>query len=284
MVTKMKLIRKIMVVIVVSLIFTNCSNGMDSSLGRTVADPFQEIPRVRSFDGDRSIVISWSWDEAVDEYYLYRAKDTPDPRYEIIYQGFLIEYHDNKFSLVDENYRYLYRLGKRRGNKLFVDLTTRGRAGMGVVQVSRRDSHEPNDDPQHATVLSSIRLEANSWLYGSNNFDGITLYDEDWYRVEIPANWTARIKLAEIGTIPDAAHFNIEVVGSNPQEFIPREPVNIVNNNNHSAWFYFRIYPNYSTFRINYQDDISDPNSPKGGYGAFISYTIEVINFFPNSN
>ena len=284
MVMKKEAAIKVMVLIVSCLIFITCSNGMDAVLARTTKDPFEEIPKVLSFNGDRSIIISWARDEAADEYCLYRAKDTPYPNYELIYQGFHTEYHDNNFSVVDENYRYLYRLGKRRGKKLFVDLTTRRKAGMGVVQVSRRDSHEPNDDQKHATVLSTIRLEANSWLYGSNNFDAITLFDEDWYCVEIPANWTARVKLIEINTVPDAAHFYIEVVGSSPQPFVSNHWVDIINNTNHSNSFYFRIYPNYSTFRMDYQDDINNLAGPQGGYGAFISYTIEVINFFPNTN
>ncbi|MCL1812613.1 MAG: hypothetical protein FWG29_03735 [Treponema sp.] len=287
MITKILLIIKMLLFTVGPLVLFTCSLGMYDVLSRTTNDPFPEIPHVRSFNGDRSIVIGWTRDEAADEYYLYRARDTPYPDYELIYKGFLVEYRDN-FTVADENYRFLYRLGKRRGNKVFADVPadTRGRAGLGVVYVSRRDVHEPNDDMYHATVLSTIKLEANSWLYGSNYLDNITLYDEDWYRVQIPANWTAGIKLIELGTTVDAKHFNIEILGGNPQPFTSNTVVPIVNNDNYSDWFYFRIYPNFSVFRLEpeYQDNNSDPLGPKGGFGAFIAYTIEVSYMIPNSN
>ena len=287
MVKRIVVVTKMLLLAAGCFVLFTCSMGMDAVLGRTIYDPFEEIPNVRSFNGDRSIIISWTRDMAADEYYLYRAKDTPYPDYEVVYKGFLDEYLDC-FTVTDEGYRYLYRLGKRRGQKLFFDnpATTRGKAGLGVVHVSRRDSHEPNDDIQHATVLGTIKLEANSWLYGSNYLDNITLYDEDWYRVEIPANWNANIKLIELGMEVDASHFYIEIVGGSPQPIVSNKTVPIVNNNNYPGWFYFRIYPNSSTIRLalEYQDKDDNPAGPRGGYGVFIPYTIEVANFLPNSN
>jgi hypothetical protein len=258
------------------IILTTCSIGMDDTLGRTTDDPFAEIPNARSFNGDFSIILSWSQDEAADEYYLYRALDDYTPFYQLVYNGRHTTYRDT-LTPAEENNRYLYKLSKRRGQKMFNnDLTIREKAGLGVVSPSRMDSHEPNNDIKHATVLSIIKFESNCYLYSSNSLDNIVIYDEDWYCVDIPPHWSAAIKLIEIYNvgINTVDHFYIDVYNGGISAFDSSGIKQINNDGNTQKRFYFRILPNITNFKLEHP-------SMNGGYGAFIPYTIEVSHFRP---
>jgi hypothetical protein len=219
-------------------------------------------------------MISWGEDEAADEYQLYRAKDDIDPVYNLIYKGTQTTYQDN-FSIAEEGSRYLYRLSKRRGKALFEDMSTRGKTAMGIVHGNRQDAHEPNGSMGQATVLGTTKLEANIWLYGSNTEDNIIISDEDWYCIEIPANWKAGIKLVELAT-GGGGHFYMEVLGSYTKALISNNTEQLVNNDNQTRWYYFRIYPNFLVFRLESQNLLT------GGYGAFIPYTLEIVYLQPN--
>jgi len=253
-------------------VFAACSLGMNDLLGRTTSDPFTEIPHVQSFNGDFSIVINWSRDEAADEYCLYRAADDLYPYYQLIYSGPLTMYRD-VFTLPQEENLYLYRLGKRRGQKLFVDLATRGRAALGVVSSYRVDFHEPNNNRQRAVLLDDIRLTANSWYYCSNTIDGISIYNEDWYYIPIPSHWFASIILYDYEAIKNSAdnHFRIDIYGEGIDEIIHEKEKGIPNKSNYPDKIYFRIFPNYGTFVLKYA-----PPFGGAGYGKFITYNIWV--------
>jgi hypothetical protein len=274
MVSKRNRTITIVTVIAVCLLTAACSLGMDDVLGRTTSDPFQEIPRVRSFNGDLSIVISWSRDEAADEYILYRAKDTAtEPQYSEIYRGPLTEYRDyQNFSLSEAEDIYLYRLGKRRGSKLFVDISSRNKAALGVVSNNRIDFNEPNDSIESATLLDVEKLTAKSWFYSSNATDNIKIFDEDWYCIDIQGGWEASVVLSDLDRpAREDHHFNIEVYGGKTEEIYSGENKSIPNNTNHAGRFYFRIVPNYEQFNSLY-----DPLNTGGGYGKFITYTIHI--------
>jgi len=251
-----------------------CGMEMNGVLGRITADPFTEIPNARSFNGDFSIVISWSKDEAADEYYLYRAKDDITPVYQLVYKGPLTEYQD-VFSLSQEESLYLYRLGKRRGQKLFADLVTRGQAALGVVSGSRRDVHEPNDAVEEATVLKETELYANGWYYASNTLDNVAIYDMDWYCIDIYPHWTAAIILTDLDVPAYSTnnHFFIEILNIGSEEIVSEAKKDITNPNNYPDRLYFRIYPNFAQFE-NY-------TLPSGGCGKFIRYTLRVAELRP---
>jgi hypothetical protein len=264
-------------------ILAACNMGMDNSLGRTPDDPFVEIPRVQSFNGNFSIVVSWSWDEAADEYYLYRAADDLNPQYTLVYSGPLTEYEDF-FTLPHEDQLYLYRLGKRRGEKLFVDLSTRGKAALGVVSGSRRDFSEPNDDREHATVLDITELFANSWFYGSNTWDDLNFYDEDWYCIDIPPHWVASIILTDLDStfdFTDIDHFKIETWGRGSEKIVSRFIKEIANPTNFQEWVYFRIYPDYAVFQQYHPTQLPLGSQVTGSCGKIIRYTIRVTRLSP---
>ena len=285
MVKKMIFVTKMLFLAAGYFILFSCNLGMYDVLGRTTRDPFPEIPNVRSFNGDRSIIISWTWDEAADEYYLWRAVNANYPlQYILVYNGPHTEYKDN-FDLPDVKQLYLYRLEKRRGTKHFRDLDTPGKAGLGVVSNMDRDIYEPNDSPGQATPLTTVTLAANSWYYSSNATDGICIYDEDWYYVNIPAHCRAGILLYDFNAIggQNVDHFEMYILpdGRNVRLISDTEEF-VENHENFEVRKYICIRPLYSTFQTeeNLENDDDHPQPP-GTCGAFISYTIRVHSVKP---
>jgi len=268
-------ITRFMLVLTACFAILDCNPGMDDILGRTTDDPFQDIPVVRSFNGDFSVIISWREDEAADKYFLYRAADALNPEYDLIYEGSKTEYRD-VFSLPQNEKLYLYRLGKKRGGKLFVDLTAHGKAGLGVVSGSQFDFQENNNSIADATLLGSNVLASNCWFYCSNYKDDISIYDEDWYYVNVPAHWKAIILLNDNNAVPGTqiSHFKLEKRGIGSEDITSGFPVEIINNTDNAGALYFRIYPDFNTFKSQY-------TSASGGGGRFISYTINVSAFNP---
>ena len=267
------------VFLLMSFILAGCSLGLDGTLGRTTADPFDEIPAVQSFNGDISIVISWNRDEAADEYYLWRAADNISPWYELVYHGNLTEYR-NDFSLPDDNSPYLYRLSKRRGGKFFNDPfnnPVRGKAGLGVASSGYRDIFEPNNDNEHATVLQDTEFLATCWYYESNTTDGINIYDDDWYCVDLPPHWVAEVILTDLSkiTMDNVEHFKIQQFGAGPKDITSGNPEEIHNASDFPGRFYFHIFPNFEKFQYYHLL----PSS--GGSGAFINYTIRISALRP---
>jgi hypothetical protein len=258
-------------------VLASCSLGMNEVLGRTTSDPYPEIPQARSFVERYTVLLNWSDDEAADEYYLYRAHDDSlAPQYELVYRGPLTGYRD-RFTLSHAGEKYLYRLGKRRGNAYFADLSSPGKAALGIVGDELSDIYEPNNNEHFAVLLDSTALIANNWYYASNTVDGLSFYDEDWYCVDIPAHWTAQILLNDIllsgGSI--IKRFKIALLNGNAEDITSGLAVEIKNTGNRKERFYFRIFPAWEVF------EATTPHSPSGGYGAFTPYDIRIQNLFP---
>ena len=254
---------------------TTCSIGMDGPLGRITGDPFSEIPNVKSFNGDFSIIINWSKDEAADKYLLYRAADDPNPHYQLIYEGTQTEYRDI-FALPQEDKLYIYRLGKQRGSKLFYDEITRGKAGLGVVSGSNFDVLEDNNSIDKATLLNTTVLEANCWFYLSNTTDDVSIYDEDWYYVNVPAQWVAEIlvKDHDVVTGTELTHFKLEKWNIGSETIHSDTSFEIINYTDNARSLFFRIYPDVSIFK-------GEHIPPSGGGGKFIRYSIKVSSLRP---
>jgi hypothetical protein len=265
---------------VFALILSSCSMGMFESLARTDRDPDFVIPAVHSFAEENAIIVEWPEDEAADEYFLYRAQDSLSPVYTLVYRGKLLKYHD-RFFLVNQGERYLYRLGKRRGGKMFGDLESPGKAALGVVSGDLKDVYEPNDVSSGATFLNSTVLHVNSYLYGSNYIDGIGFYDEDWYCVDILPHWAAEIKLEDLhigGVTGSGQHFTIGVLNEGTETIYHAMEAEIKNEEDTARRLYFRISPDNYTFFIEH------PDSSGGGiygYGAFVPYTIRIADYHP---
>jgi hypothetical protein len=219
--------------------------GMYESLNRPSRDPYPEIPNVQSFREENTIIVSWSFDDAADEYYLFRAHDdtSVDPAdYELVYTSTFNVYND-VFPLGHDGEKYLYRLGKKRGTKLFYDLASHGEAALGVVSGDLVDLYEPNADYRHATVLSNVKLNCNSYYFTSNPTDNIKLYDEDWYCVDIPSHWMASVEIFDV-TIPaylPKSHFKIVLMNQGTKDVVSLYATDIYNETTEQKRFYFRM-------------------------------------------
>jgi hypothetical protein len=268
---------KIMAIAVSAMyVLASCNLGMNESLSRTTRNPFGEVPRARSFREDKAIVLNWTPDEAADEYYLYcAADDSITPHYVLIYNGPHREYRDT-FSLSQEGEKYLYRLGKRRGEKYFVDLASPGKAALGVVSTHHIDIFEPNDDAKQAVQLRDKLLSANSYYFSSNSNDNIYFYDEDWYYVEVPPRWTAQIRVVDLlltlggGGDPAIRRFKMIPLNGYEQDVVSDSAFTLSNDANQVRKLYFRLVPNWAAIQLG-SIDVST-----GSYGEFLPYTIEL--------
>jgi hypothetical protein len=262
----MVVIKKILCVLSVSLFLSSCFDGIFDTLNRTTDDPLTEIPSVSSFLDSHTIHISWSEDEAADEYILERSENTISLSYQIIYRGTNTVFIDK--NLPDES-MFLYRLSKRRGKKTFLP----SNPALGVSSLTVRDLHEPNDFEEYATHLSDITLYANMPFFRAYN--GLTVSDTDWYYIEIPPLWIASIIIFDqkaASGITDT-HFKIYVKDEDtPKTVSQNTPIPIVNYKTVKEKYYFKIYPRETI----YTDDFS------GGFGGTVAdYNIFISELRP---
>jgi len=263
----MVVIKKILCALSVTLFLSSCFDGIFDTLNRTTDDPFTEIPSISSFLESYSICISWSKDEAADEYILERAENLIYLSYQIIYRGENTTFTDK--NLPDES-MYLYRLSKRRGKKTFPP----SEPALGVSSLIIRDLHEPNDSEKYATHLSDITLYANMPFFRAYN--GLTVSDTDWYYIEIPPLWKASIVIFDKKPIPGSTetHFKIFCKDARPPENVAQNTaITIVNYKTVQDKYYFKVYP----METNYTD------TSNGGFGGtIIDYTIFISEIRPN--
>lgn len=269
--------KKLFGVLIAVIAFASCSSPMYETLARTTNDPFFEAPRAQSFVKDFTIVLDWSSDEAADEYLLYRSRDDIYPDYQIVYRGNALGYHD-RFTVDHEGEKYLYRLAKRRGSRIFKNLEERGKAALGVVSGDLVDAFEPNDIFGKATALGYEKLYVNGYFFLSNTADNVGFYDEDWYRVEIRPKWKAQIILEDLEAPPYSTiqHFKIIKYQFGTETIATDSNFEIANPGNETILYYFRVSPDVDVYR-------NEAGMLSGGFGKFVRYTIRVASYVPLS-
>jgi hypothetical protein len=256
------MVRKTIVWGLVAVILTACRQGMFETLVRTTADPFGQTPRVESFVKSGMVTVSWNQDEGADTYILERAKDAISPVYETVYQGIFLAYEDHD---TEDNGRYLYRLSKRRGDRIF------GPWGpvLGASSLVTRDAYEVNDSTGSAVRLETIDIIANMYFYRAYN--GLVLCDDDWFYIDIPALRQASVVLIDseiaMGGVP--SHFNYYEFGVDKGNIINENAFWIKNAGLETKRFYIKIYPNEGMFLT----------APAGG--QLIRYTLKVKTIEP---
>ncbi len=221
--------------------FMSCENEFSDVLMRTSADPFDDAPVVDSFSTEHTIYLSWNNDEGADLFVLNRAVDSQTPVFYEIYRGNSTTYTDTD---LEDNYRYIYRLDKTRGEAYFEGSTY----GYGVSSSVRCDEFEPNDIQSYATELE-YQCQCN--MPCIRFYDGKTILDDDWFYVTIPARKTANISVEQTGisiSEEEATYFNALILSSNMDVSVSNiSPVlTIVNTSTEKRNFYFKIYPNTS--------------------------------------
>ena len=168
-----------------------CRNALSDIVLRTTDDPFQDVARAECFKKVNTIYLSWKEDEGADEFVLMRSDDSATPVFSVVYRGTGTEYTDSFTSLMVTNDRFLYRLDKIRGSKLFY-----GKKYTYAVRSGRllSDAYENNDTRETATYLEGDCI-ATMPCYKFR--DGTLLSDEDWYYVSVPPRRTAYVTLFE---------------------------------------------------------------------------------------
>jgi hypothetical protein len=191
----------------------SCRSGMYDLVTRTNDDPFMENPIAESFTLESAIPLSWSFDPGADEYILQRAVDDYDPVFSTVYRGTSTSYVDRA---VTDQTKYLYRLGKRRGEREFFpqDYT------LAVGSIATRDSYEPNDQEEKATFLEYMII-ANSHCYCFYNAEYLT--EGDWFYVRIPPQRKANLELIDEAIAPgaDTTHFMYVIKDGGAPEPVP---------------------------------------------------------------
>ena len=153
------------------------TNVFQEELFRTTADPVDETPLIDSLSRERTISISWHEDNGADYFRLMRSPDNPTLSFKCIYEGTDINYIDKNFN---DNERYVYRLDKIRGTKLFKGKNY----AFGYSAVCAEDECEPNNSQTNATLLEyDLTCNLPCVSYITNNESDI---DCDWFYVNIP--------------------------------------------------------------------------------------------------
>jgi len=222
------------VLLLITLVLTTCDYGMYQMLHRTIEDPSVTIPQVSSFVESNTIFVNWEQDEGADEFILERARDNPVLHFEPVYRGTGLAFTDRGL----EEGRYIYRLSKRRGVRIFGPSV----GALGVSSVVVRDIYQ-NSTMQQAVRLESMDRIANVYFFRSHC--GLEISDTDWYYVDIPAQRQAIITVFDFETPlgSERSHFRYYVHTRMENPVIHNGHFYIENNTLETKRFFFKLFP-----------------------------------------
>lgn len=221
-----------------SLILSSCmNNSYEEILFRTLDDPFYDVPETDFLTLENTVYLSWKSDDACDAYYLMRSLDNSTPDFECIYSGKNLTFTDTN---VDNEDRYLYRLDKKRGEKIFTGLIY----SYAYASGTRKDTSESNNNEETATHLEydlSCNLHCIQFVYGS-----LLYKDCDWFYVEVPPNRTAEIIIKQenyLSNTTDGALTKLKylVSGSSEDSVLQNYGIPLSNTSYETKKIYFRI-------------------------------------------
>jgi hypothetical protein len=242
----------------------SCTPGMFELLDRTINDPALQKPEVESFVESNTIRIIWGRDEGADEYILERAEDEKTLVFWEVYRGDAVEYSDGGLP---DNKRYLYRLFKRRGKKMFGPTEQ----ALGVSSLVCRDVYEPNDTMESAIQLETIDYISNMYYYRA--YSGEEAVDEDWYFIKIPPLRQASVVVNDSRVEESDRPTHFEYYEYDRDHKTVRQLLNfwIVNNELVTKNYYFKLYPAKNQY--------IGAELPAGG--AIIQYKISIREIVP---
>jgi hypothetical protein len=258
---RLQFFRRSILGILPGLLLVSCSQGMFELLDRTTADPFTERPAAESFKESNTVLLSWSPDEGADEFILERAEDAERPDYREIYRGGAAGYRDT--GLPDQRL-YLYRLLKRRGLRIFPP----SEPVLGVSSLVTRDLQEPDNSEDSAVFLSDTTIIANMYFYQS--YQGLKVWDEDWYYMDIPPGWRASVVVND-SKAPSGleSHFKIYIKDRETNKITHDDPIPVPNYGTEALRCFFKIFPDEQIY-------ISKEMPSTGVGGGIIQYTIKI--------
>ena len=180
------------------MLLAACPNQNFDAVMRTYSDPFDDTPTAESYLDMYAVRLGWQEDDAADEFILCRAPDDGGYGFEAVYRGTGTCYTD-RFSESEEGERYIYRLDKRRGERVF---TGSGYA-LAVSCMAVDDRYEENDTEDRATWLDvdiDAVMPCCRYVHGDT-----TAYDPDWYYVTLMPHRRAYVVLEQTGYGSDTA-------------------------------------------------------------------------------
>jgi len=251
--------------LIAAFLILGCSPGTYEMLSRTTDDPVAIRPKVESFLESNVIFINWDYDAAADEYILERAYDSPSLVFETIYSGKDLEYVDRDLGEI-EGQRFLYRLKKRRGKETFGP----SHEALGVNTVLINDPHGHNTK-ETALQLETINFIANMYYYRSYN--GVELYNEHWYFIEIPPIRRATFVIvdSQAAAGDENSHFRYFEYERGDHVIKNQLAYYIENPELETQRLYFKVYPNKFQF----------VGQTLPGGGKLVNYEISIGNIEP---
>ena len=222
-----------------SSLFASCShNSIEEILFRTTEDPFYDVLQTDSLSLENTVYLTWQEDKASDCFYLMKAEDKKNLVFECIYEGTKSEYTD---SDILTDHRYVYRLDKKRGDKLFKGNTF----SYGYGCQSRKDMYEDNYAENSASYLEyDLICNLPCVQYVT---EGILHTDTDWFYVTVPPRRTAEILLSQKGlsntSTGTATQLMFQEKGKTSENVKEKTALGISNTSNETKNFYFKIYP-----------------------------------------
>lgn len=235
-----KMKNKILLLSFIIYVFSSCSeNSFEDVLFRTTDDPFYDVPKVDSLSIENRIYISWEKDDGCDTFYLMRSIDQRNLSFECIYSGTETNYKDIR---LDYNQRYIYRLDKKRGEKVF----TGKKYGYGFSSDIRQDICEHNDSEEKAVFLEHdliCNLPCVSFI--TDNFQDI---DEDWFYVNVPPMRSCEIVVSQRGLQDSSTgaetQLCIQIPGSKVESINEKVAIKLSNTSYVTKRMNFKIFPN----------------------------------------
>ena len=180
-------------------LFCSCTNGNAYDLLRDYDDPFDETPLAVSYVKEYTVYLSWHEDSVTDEYVLLRSFDDGKYAFKEIYRGLETSFTDN-LSSTQEQVRLLYRLDKRRGNRVF----NGSEYACAVSSGTLHDLYKENNVPSHATELITTCL--STMPCSQFAYNGKAFYDEDWYYVSLKPLRSAYFTLTQTDSTPSGTN------------------------------------------------------------------------------
>lgn len=179
----------------------SCSNDFADIMLRTYSDPFDEAPIIDSYREEYTIFVEWNEDKAADEYILLRAEDSYNGYYFTeIYRGSCLKFTDRNLEPCKS---YVYKLDKVRGETLFKSK----KVGYGYCSPKQRDIFN-NCSKENAQLLE---YPLNNMTLCCEKFYGtLPYYEEDWYKVRVPARSRATIDVIQTDPKPSDNSKQIE--------------------------------------------------------------------------
>lgn len=252
--------RALLLLLAAMLMASSCAqNEFDALLLRSAEDPFCDTPDADSLSLERTVYLSWKEDCAADTFRLMRSPDQEQLYFSCIYEGKETSYTDTDLA---EGGKYIYRLDKTRGRKLFEGKE----AAFGWSSGCRSDGCEPNNTEETATFLEYDRicsLPCVGFITG-----GAEIIDEDWFYAVIPPMRQADIVIGQRNLENSAAgaetNLRIQLPGLESQPVKHLNAYSIKNPGYRTRRFYFKIFPERTSL------------AKGGSFLATIEYTVSL--------